>query len=783
MHALPRRVIFAWALAGMFCLPAFAGVIVTQNVSPGATSWPGSPIIATVTNPASQTSVGESFNAVGGCTNYCQTFTIITTNYTLQTISLYAGAGTGTGTGTNVALRLFDLGTQTAPNPSPYIPGTDLFNSGNGLSITYAPQAVGVLQFDFIGSDQVTLQSGHLYAFEMDGVLNSSPLLWQRTINDTYSGGAAYRNRSWINGTSARDFALAVYGTAGTNAPATNASTSAECTVNWNEVHQRMDGFGGGVVFLDAGLDPVTSANMDTLYGTNNSSQLGLTLLRVRIDPTTNWVNALSDAQKAVARGAGVLATPWTPPASMKDNNVLTNGSLLPSQYATYTSYLKKFADYMASNAAPLRAISVQNEPDWPATYESCVWSGTQFLNFFRTNAPGIGSTPVMMPESLGYNFSYSDPTLNDPVAVTNVDLIGGHLYGVTTIQDYPNAHNKGKPTWMTEYLVNDQTISAAITTAKQIHDCLTVGNMSAYIWWKCLGDANGLVNASGVPQKRGFVMAQFSRFVRPGFNRIGVINNVNSTPVSAYKDTNTLRFAVVAINTNTNTSISQTIQLTNFAAASVTPWVTSESLSLASQPSIVVSNGAFTFTLPPLSVVTFVGQAAPNTPPVLATVANQTINAGTFLTVTNTASDTNQPAQTLTFALLSAPTNAAVAPLNNTNAVFTWRPLVNQAGTTNLVTVQVSDGGTPALSATNSFTVVVNPLVLPAISSIAISGGQAVLTATGTLGPDYTLWASTNLVNWQALMTSNSPALPVSLVDTNFNAYPQRFYRIQIGP
>jgi hypothetical protein len=388
-----------------------------------------------------------------------------------------------------------------------------------------------------------------------------------------------------------------------------------------------------------------------------------------------------------------------------------------------------------------------------------------------------------MMPESLGYNFSYSDPTLNDPVAVTNVDLIGGHLYGVTTIQDYPNAHNKGKPTWMTEFLLNDQTIGSAITTAKQIHDCLTVGNMSAYIWWKCLGNANGLVNASGVPQERGFVMAQFSRFVRPGFNRIGVANNVNSTPVSAYKDTNTLRFAVVAINTNTNTSISQTIQLTNFAAASVTPWVTSESLSLASQPSIVVSNGAFTFTLPPLSVVTFVGQAAPNTPPVLATVANQTINAGTFLTVTNTASDTNQPAQTLTFALLSAPTNAAVAPLNNTNAVFTWRPLVNQAGTTNLVTVQVSDGGTPALSATNSFTVVVNPLVLPAISSFAISGGQAVLTTTGTLGPDYTVWASTNLVNWQALMTSNSPALPVSLVDTNFNAYPQRFYRIQIGP
>ncbi|MGD0251476.1 MAG: hypothetical protein ABSC01_02135 [Verrucomicrobiota bacterium] len=56
-------------------------------------------------------------------------------------------------------------------------------------------------------------------------------------------------------------------------------------------------------------------------------------------------------------------------------------------------------------------------------------------------------------------------------------------------------------------------------------------------------------------------------------------------------------------------------------------------------------------------------------------------------------------------------------------------------------------------------------------------------MTATGTVGPDYTLWASTNLVDWQALLTSNSPALPVSLVDTNFNLYPTRFYRIQIGP
>lgn len=213
-------------LALILGTPCLAGVIVTQNISPGATSWSGSPIIQSVTNPAVQATIGESFNAVGGCTNYCQTFTITTTNYLLQTISIYAGGGTGTGAGTNVTLRLFDLGPLTAPNPSPYSPGSDLFNSGNGLSITYAPQASGVLQFDFTGPDQVTLANGRLYAFEISGVLNSSPLVWQRTVADTYSGGAGYRNQSWINGNNAREFALAVYAIAVVDTNS-NSSTNA----------------------------------------------------------------------------------------------------------------------------------------------------------------------------------------------------------------------------------------------------------------------------------------------------------------------------------------------------------------------------------------------------------------------------------------------------------------------------------------------------------------------------------------------------------------------------
>lgn len=557
-------------------------------------------------------------------------------------------------------------------------------------------------------------------------------------------------------------------------------------TINWNDVRQRIDGFGGGVVFLDAGLDPMSDANMNTLYGTNNANQLGLTLLRVRIAPNEGWTNnnffawntSLSDAQKAVAHGAKVMATPWTPPASMKTNNNVVGGALSANQFGNYANYLNSFAGYLKSHGVPLAVVSVQNEPDFLATYESCVWTGSQMQTFFHNNASVITNAPVMMPESFHYDKNMSDPALNDPVAVTNIAVVGLHLYG-GTISDYPNAHSREIPTWMTEYLVNGQTIDGAISTAQQIHDCLVTGNMSAYVWWKTIGDTNGLINASGVPQKRGFVVAQFSRFVRPGFNRIGVTNN-DGTIVSAYRNTNSTAFVFVAINP-TAFPLSPTFNLQGFpAVASVAPWITSADLSLAVQSSVVVTNSAFAYALPAMSVVTFVGRV--NNPPTLSTLANQTINPGVMLTLTNFAGDIDLPAQTLTFTLLNAPANASLATINLTNALFTWRPLISQAGSTNTITIKVSDDGIPSLSATNSFVITVNPVSQPTLNPVVLANGQTALTATGLIGPDYTLLSSTNLANWQILLTTNPTVMPVTFIDTNRSDI-DRFYRLQLGP
>jgi hypothetical protein len=78
---------------------------------------------------------------------------------------------------------------------------------------------------------------------------------------------------------------------------------------------------------------------------------------------------------------------------------------------------------------------------------------------------------------------------------------------------------------------------------------------------------------------------------------------------------------------------------------------------------------------------------------------------------------------------------------------------------------------------------VTVNPLAPPTFDSINVLAGQVTMVVDGAVGPDYTLWASTNLVDWSLMVTTDSPVPPLTLVDTNYNDYPARFYRIQLGP
>jgi beta-galactosidase len=173
------------------------------------------------------------------------------------------------------------------------------------------------------------------------------------------------------------------------------------------------------------------------------------------------------------------------------------------------------------------------------------------------------------------------------------------------------------------------------------------------------------------------------------------------------------------------------------------------------------------------------------NTVPILAVIANQTVNVGQTAALTASATDTDSPQPSLTFSLLSGPASAAVTQINNTNANFSWRPQVTDANSTNPVALKVVVSGQPTLSATQNFKITVNPLVLPTVSSVAWNNSQLTLQVTNSiLGPDYSVQASSNLVNWSTLFITNSPpTTSFQWTDTNAATLPVQFYRIKTGP
>jgi len=384
-------------------------------------------------------------------------------------------------------------------------------------------------------------------------------------------------------------------------------------TLTLSKTHQIIRGFGASNIL--AWRPDMTESEIETAFGTEEG-QLGFTILRLMVEPNSdNWSRSVPTAKTAHEMGVTIIASPWHAPVEMRET-INDEYRVRYDMYNAYAAHLDSFITYMAENGVPVYGISVQNEPD---IGEWTQWTPDEMLTFVRDHAHAITGTNVMAPESFRFDRAYSDPILHDSLASANTDIICGHIYG-GGLTPYPLAEQNGKEVWMTEYLINsgnppsdlslDIGWTGAMQTAQSINNCMNA-NMSAYVWWylvRYYGPiADGTYTRKGEVTKKGYVMAQFSRFIRPGYHRVDITENpTRYVHMSAY--TGNDRVVIVAINEGEQ-SIDQPFAIQGGTINSLIPYTTTETESMVQGGEIDVQNGDFNVILPPSSITTFVSQ------------------------------------------------------------------------------------------------------------------------------------------------------------------------------
>ena len=365
-------------------------------------------------------------------------------------------------------------------------------------------------------------------------------------------------------------------------------SVTSTTTIDAGTTQQTIQGFGGASILQ--WIADLTSDQRTKAF--SGSSGIGMSILRVMVPASSSSFAAEKPTiDVAKSYGAKVIATAWYTPSGMSTNNHLNTSS-----YAAYAAHLSAYNTAVGG----VYAISPFNEPNlsnsgWTAA------TATEAANFVAAQGANCGA-PIMAPEPFNMDQTFINTYLSNATAKSNTSFVCGHIYGKTPY----NLGSIGKSVWMTEHYTNSgisgNDWSNAMTAAKEIHDCMNAG-WSAYVWWY-IRRSYGPIDESSNITKLGYVMAQYARYVRPGYSKVSCTSNpATGVYVTAYKSGTKL--VVVIVNQNTSTTY-QSFSFSGITVTGFNRYATTSAANLATN-SFAVSGSSFGINLLPSSVTTLV--------------------------------------------------------------------------------------------------------------------------------------------------------------------------------
>jgi glucosylceramidase len=289
--------------------------------------------------------------------------------------------------------------------------------------------------------------------------------------------------------------------------------------------------------------------------------------------------------KRAAATAGGRLtlfASPWSPPAFMKDNNdMLHGGKLKPEFYQAWANYFAKFVKAYEAEGIPVWGVTIQNEPMATQKWESCVFTAEEERDFLKNY---LG--PTMRREDLGdkkiiawdHNrdliYQRVSTLLADPKAAKYVWGIGYHWYEPwsggepmfdnvrlvhETFPDKPLIFTEGCADSFDMNRVNDWTLGEHYG-----HSMINDFNNGTAAWtdWNVLLDETGGPNHVNnfcfaplhadtrtgrlIYTNAFYYIGHFSKFIRPGAKRIAASPSRSSLLSTAFMNADGKVSAVV---------------------------------------------------------------------------------------------------------------------------------------------------------------------------------------------------------------------------------------------
>ena len=311
-----------------------------------------------------------------------------------------------------------------------------------------------------------------------------------------------------------------------------------------------------------------------------------------------------------------LMFTSWSPPPALKSNDRISgrsdgtdkgepSGTLRKDAAGRYV--YGAFADWWLDSLQKFNSltgtyptyIALQNELDFAATYEGCVFlpsegvtsSGIALAGYDRalmavsqrlTTALGAQIPKIVGPETFSLKTSMGDPNhvtkFIDPAtpmgkeALSHLFGVSFHIYGAGAVGDeavknptlFQTALNEvrdtyrtngvEKPLFQTEYLEGESLTAVGGI----INDAFTKGDVSAYLVWiaarNVVGPGYGLIyfnptDGSIERRERFYAVKAFSEYVGEGWNRVEAQCDNSALKLSAYVGPGKRDLVVVIIN------------------------------------------------------------------------------------------------------------------------------------------------------------------------------------------------------------------------------------------